>query len=123
MSNKEIVEGLLSALIRVGSKITSEKYILLVLSTLTRDLRREHEAFTYLEIGTTSFSSSAQGIHVDPGINKIDKAELGASLSVFLDRIMAPSGLRRKGSFKAILEYEMGTEIVKSLERIGVKIS
>ncbi len=86
MTNQQMVEDLLQALIRVGSKITSDKYILLVIKILIRDLRREYEVFNYLEIETTLYSSFAQRIKVNPEINFVDNESLGESLSVLIHK-------------------------------------
>ncbi|MEE8358004.1 MAG: hypothetical protein V3R82_01140 [Candidatus Hydrothermarchaeales archaeon] len=122
MTNQRMVEDLLQALIRVGSKITSDKYILLVINTLIRDLRREYEVFNYLKIVTTSHGF-AQVINVSPEVNSIDNKSLGESLSVFIERLIGPAGLRGQESFGVILEYEMGLDLVRSLKRLGVKIT
>ncbi|MEE8357828.1 MAG: hypothetical protein V3R82_00240 [Candidatus Hydrothermarchaeales archaeon] len=121
MTNQRMVEDLLQALIRVGSKITSDKYILLVINTLIRDLRREYEVFKYLKIVTTSHGF-AQVINVSPEVNSIDNKSLGESLSVFIERLIGPAGLRGQESFRAILEYELGSDLARSLRRLGVKI-
>lgn len=121
MTNQQMVEDLLQALIRVGSKITSDEYIIMVINTLIRDLQREYDVFSYLEIETTPYSSSAQRIKVNPEINFVDNESLGESLSVLIGRIIGPSGMRGNESFRAIFEYEMGTKLLKSLKRLGVR--
>ncbi len=122
MTNQRMVEDLLQALIRVGSKITSDKYIILVINTLIRDLRREYEVFNYLKIRTTAPGYSER-ITVSPEVNSIDNKSLGESLSVFIERLIGPAGLRGQESFGIILEYEMGTDMVRSLKRLGVRIT
>ncbi len=120
MNNQRMIEDLLRVFIRVGSKITSNKYILLVLNTLIKDLRKDYEVFKYLKIGTSY--SSAQMINVGREVNSIDDKSLGESLSAFIGRLIGPSGLRGQESFRAICEYEMGSDLVRSLRRLGVEI-
>lgn len=120
MTNQLMVQELLEALIKVGSKITSEKYMLLVLNTLIRDLRRDNEVFMHVKIGKTS-NGYANWVNVSPEINSIDKITLRESLSVFISRIIGPSGMGGQESFSTILEYEMDNNILRSLQHLGVE--
>ena len=123
LTNSEVVEHTLQALISKIGRRTSEGFAVITIDTILKELEAKYDFLKYIEVQNTSYSEGMDAVNILPDIDSVESAVFYKSLNDII--ISAVRHLKRKADFFFIKEFKEVIDHIADLkiEQDGVDLS
>ncbi len=123
LTNSEIVEHALQALISKIGRRTSEGFAVITIDKILKELEAKYDFLKYIEVQNTSYSEGMDAVNILPDIDSVESAVFYKSLNDII--ISAVRHLKGKADFFFIKEFKEVIDRIADLkiEQDGVDLS
>ena len=123
LTNSEVVEHVLRALIRKMGRRTSDGFAVVAIDTILKELKPKYDFLRYIEVQDTRYSEGMDAVNILPDIDSVESAVFYKSLNDIIR--YAVRHLNRKADFFFIKEFKEVIDNVADLkmEQKGIDLS
>jgi hypothetical protein len=123
IDNAEVVENVVSALIRLVRKILPEKQALITIKEVIKNLEEKYDFFKNITISETPNIFGSYPVLISPEINNVHSHIISEAVTDLIEDVGRSTEWENEAEFIATFKAELGDDALSKIEKIGVNLN